>query len=209
MVFLRLFTPFCERLTASAISRSDAPLPNILIIVWSSAQSSPTLSHRAFKSSASSSISSGFASVSYVLNPPFSSNKSSERVVLSFRCSQLAQFPSQRTSVSWLIEGARKVIKANYQITRPQCVLDAIGAYREGNDWLGTFINECCEVDKSYQEKSGELYRRYREYCNENGEYIRSTTDFYTALEQAGYKRKKTKNGVMIYGVALKIDFLD
>lgn len=111
--------------------------------------------------------------------------------------------------LSWLIEGARKVIEANYQITRPQCVLDAIGAYREGNDWLGTFINECCEVDKSYQEKSGELYRRYREYCNENGEYVRSTTDFYTALEQAGYKRKKTKNGVMIYGVALKIDFLD
>lgn len=111
--------------------------------------------------------------------------------------------------LSWLIEGARKVIEANYQITRPQCVLDAIGAYRDGNDWLGTFINECCEVDKSYQEKSGELYRRYREYCVENGEYIRSTTDFYTALEQAGYKRKKTKNGVMIYGVALKIDFLD
>ena len=111
--------------------------------------------------------------------------------------------------LSWLIEGARKVIEANYQITRPQCVLDAIGAYREGNDWLGTFINECCEVDKSYQEKSGELYRHYREYCNENGEYVRSTTDFYTALEQAGYKRKKTKSGIIIYGLAIKLDFLD
>lgn len=111
--------------------------------------------------------------------------------------------------LSWLIEGARKVIAANYQITRPQCVLDAIGSYREGNDWLGNFINECCEVDKSYQEKSGELYKHYREYCLENGEYIRSTSDFYSALEQAGYKRKKTKNGVMIYGIAIKIDFLD
>ena len=30
--------------------------------------------------------------------------------------------------LSWLIEGARKVIAANYQVTRPQCVLDAIGA---------------------------------------------------------------------------------
>ena len=111
--------------------------------------------------------------------------------------------------LSWLIEGARKVIAANYQINRPQCVLDAIGSYREGNDWLGNFINECCEVDKSYQEKSGELYKHYREYCLENGEYARSTSDFYSALEQAGYKRKKTKNGVMIYGVAIKIDFLD
>lgn len=111
--------------------------------------------------------------------------------------------------LSWLIEGARKVIEANYQITRPQCVLDAIGAYREGNDWLGTFINECCEVDKSYQEKSGELYRRYREYCNENGEYVRSTTDFYTALEQAGYKRRKMHEGNFIVGLSIKFDFLD
>lgn len=111
--------------------------------------------------------------------------------------------------LSWLIEGARKVIGANYQITRPQCVLDAIGAYREGNDWLGTFINECCEVDKSYQEKSGELYKRYREHCVENGEYVRSTTDFYTALEQAGYKRKRTTQCNVIMGLCIKCDFLD
>ena len=64
-------------------------------------------------------------------------------------------------------------------------------------------------MDKSYQEKSGELYKRYREYCNENGEYVRSTTDFYTALEQAGYKRKRTKKGVIVYGLEIRIDFLD
>ena len=106
--------------------------------------------------------------------------------------------------LSWLIEGARKVIAANYQVTRPQCVLDAIGAYREGNDWLGNFINDCCEVDKSYQEKSGELYKHYREYCLENGEYIRSTTDFYAAIEQAGFYRHKTNKGSFVHGVKLK-----
>lgn len=112
--------------------------------------------------------------------------------------------------LTWLIEGARKVIAANYQVTRPQCVLDAIGAYREGNDWLGNFINECCEVDKSYQEKSGELYNRYREYCSENGEYTRSTSDFYAALEQAGYKRKRLNTGKYIVGLQLMMpDFLD
>lgn len=112
--------------------------------------------------------------------------------------------------LSWLIEGARKVIAANYQVTRPPCVLDAIGAYREGNDWLGNFINECCEVDKSYQEKSGDLYNRYREYCSENGEYARSTSDFYAALEQAGYKRKRLNTGKYIIGLQLMMpDFLD
>lgn len=111
--------------------------------------------------------------------------------------------------LSWLIEGARKVIAANYQLSRPQCVLDAIGAYREGNDWLGTFVNDCCEIDKSYQEKSGDLYKRYREYCSENGEFIRSTSDFYNALEQAGFKHKKMSAGKYIFGLQIKIDFLD
>lgn len=111
--------------------------------------------------------------------------------------------------LSWLIEGAKKVIEANYQINRPQCVLDAIGSYREGNDWLGNFINECCIVNKSYQEKSGELYNNYREYCIENGEYIRSTSDFYAALEQAGYKRKKMRDGKYIIGIQLTYGILD
>ena len=111
--------------------------------------------------------------------------------------------------LSWLMEGARKVIAANYQIARPQCVLDAIGAYREGNDWLGNFIHECCEVDKSYQEKSGDLYQKYRDFCNENGEYVRSTSDFYAALEQAGYKRKKMRDGKYIIGIQLTYGILD
>ena len=111
--------------------------------------------------------------------------------------------------LSWLIEGAMKVVAADFKVNRPQCVLDAIGAYREGNDWLGSFIDECCDVDASYQEKSGELYKRYREYCIENGEYVRSTTDFYGALEQAGYKRKKLNSGITIYGLQIRLDFLD
>ena len=110
--------------------------------------------------------------------------------------------------LSWLMEGARKVIAANYQIARPQCVLDAIGAYRDGNDWLGNFLEECCEVDKSYQEKSGVLYQKYRDFCNENGEYVRSTSDFYAALEQAGFKRKKAKSGNFIIGLSILIDLL-
>ena len=111
--------------------------------------------------------------------------------------------------LSWLIEGAKKVIDADFKVNRPQCVLDAIGAYRDGNDWLGIFINDCCEVDKSYQEKSGELYKRYREYCLDNGEYVRSTSDFYGALEQAGYKRKKLSSGIIIYGIQIRMEFLD
>jgi P4 family phage/plasmid primase-like protien len=106
--------------------------------------------------------------------------------------------------MSWIIEGAKKAIEANYHFSVPACVQEAIEAYRENNDWLASFLEDCCEVDKTYQQKSGEFYQEYRAHCGRNGEYTRSTTDFYTALETAGFERKKTKTGSFIYGVRLK-----
>ena len=43
----------------------------------------------------------------------------------------------------------------------------------------------------------------------ENGEYVRSTTDFYGALEQVGFKHKRTNSGRFIMGLTLNTDFLD
>ena len=108
--------------------------------------------------------------------------------------------------LSWLIEGARKVIAADFQIEPPQCVKDAIGAYREDNDWLGRFLSERCELNSCYKEKSGEIYKEYRRYCNETGDFIRSTTDFYGALDLCGFERKKTNKGILVRGLRIKID---
>ena len=80
--------------------------------------------------------------------------------------------------MSWIIEGAKRAIDKNFHTTLPDVVEAAIQAYREDNDWLGQFLEECCEIDPSYKEKSGELYQAYRAHCMQNGEYIRSTTDF-------------------------------
>jgi putative DNA primase/helicase len=42
------------------------------------------------------------------------------------------------------------------------------------------------------------------------GDYIRSTTDFYTALEAAGFvKAQNQMHGIMISGLQLKSDFLE
>lgn len=111
--------------------------------------------------------------------------------------------------LSWIIEGAKRVIAKDYKIVQPKVVVDAINRYKENNDWLSQFLDECCEVDKSYTAKSGEFYNSYRAYCMQVGEYIRSTTDFYTAIEQAGFEKHKTKAGIMIYGVQLKSEFLN
>lgn len=111
--------------------------------------------------------------------------------------------------LSWVIEGSRKVIADNYKIEPPQKVRDAIEHYKENNDWLSNFITERCEVDETYSEKSGDVYNEYRIFCNQMGEYARSTTDFYTALEVAGYERFRNSKGRYIKGLRLKSDFME
>lgn len=86
----------------------------------------------------------------------------------------------------------------------PDVVEAAIQAYREDNDWLGQFLEECCEIAPSYKEKSGELYQAYRAHCMQNGEYIRSTTDFYSSMDKAGYNRIRKNTGVQVVGLKLK-----
>lgn len=111
--------------------------------------------------------------------------------------------------MTWIIEGAKKAIDCNFHLTKPKVVEDASSEYREKNDWLAIFLEDCCEVDTTYTQKSGELYQEYRDYCFQVGEYTRSTADFYAALDTAGFRRKKTRTGSIISGMRLKSDFLE
>ena len=101
-------------------------------------------------------------------------------------------------------EGAKKVYDCNFKIEPPICVQEAIKAYREDNDWLNDFLYECCEINDSYKEKSGDLYTEYRNHCSCTGEYTRSTSDFYTAIEHAGFERKRDKSGRYVLGLRIK-----
>ena len=114
---------------------------------------------------------------------------------------------SAEAIMQWIIDGAEEVIGNDYEITTPGVVRKAVQAYKDSNDWFGEFLEECCDVDISFTQKSGELYTEYRAHCARNGEYTRSTTDFYTALELSGFIRKKTNKGSMISGLRLKSVF--
>ncbi|WP_350343247.1 phage/plasmid primase, P4 family [Proteinivorax tanatarense] len=110
--------------------------------------------------------------------------------------------------LKWIIEGAEKVIKDDFKIDLPKKVKEAIKSYKENNDWMAHFLEECCEVDESYTAKSGEVYDEYRSFCIRTGEFTRSTADFYTALDSLGFERKRTKKGVIVRGFRLKSEFL-
>ena len=111
--------------------------------------------------------------------------------------------------LKWIMTGAKRVIEKDYHIVKPAVVEAAIQKYKDNNDWLSQFLDECCEVGSGLIAKSGEVYNAYRSYCMQVGDYIRSTTDFYTALECAGFERKRNKSARLILGLQLKTDFLD
>lgn len=111
--------------------------------------------------------------------------------------------------LKWVIEGAQKVIARGFKVEPPKCVVEAIKAYRESQDWMGQYLEANCIMGNAYRQKSGELYQNYRQYCLQTGDYTRSTTDFYAALETAGFRKVKNKNGSFIIGLMLKCDVED
>lgn len=111
--------------------------------------------------------------------------------------------------LAWIIEGARKVIEVDYKFPAPACVQKAINEYREQNNWFGQFLDEACEVGKEYRESSSSLYQAYRNFCLTTNETIRSTTDFYLALESAGFEKMVRSGRKYIKGLRLKPDDRD
>lgn len=71
-------------------------------------------------------------------------------------------------------------------------------------DWFQHFLDECCEIDKGYIAKSGQVYDTYRAFASSVGEFPKSTTAFYGELDFREFKRKRTNKGVFIKGLRLK-----
>ena len=108
--------------------------------------------------------------------------------------------------LAWVIEGAKKVIDADYHIPVPECVQNAINDYRSRNDWFGHFLEDKCDVGAEYKEGSSGLYQAYRNYCMDTNEYVRSTQDFYSALEGAGFERITQKRKRYFKGLRIRPD---
>ena len=85
----------------------------------------------------------------------------------------------------------------------------AIDEYRSQNDWFGHFMEDKCETGDGFRESSSSLYQAYRNYCIDTKEYVRSTADFYFALESAGFERVTLNRKRYFKGVRLRTDVDD
>ena len=109
--------------------------------------------------------------------------------------------------LTWIIEGARKFIAAKFHIKQPDCVTRAIDEYRNDNDWLKDFIEECCMVSPEYTVRAGDLFDAYRTHTSGKHEWARTAAVFKAAVTVAGYNWRKTSAGALYYGLKLKPEF--
>ena len=109
--------------------------------------------------------------------------------------------------LSWIIEGARRFIAADFKLDPPPCVREAVEQYRQENDWLAHFLEDCCEIGKDYSAPGGVLAATYREWSKRTGEFPRRNDELKAALEGAGIRWRKTMNGAIYYGLQLRADW--
>lgn len=106
--------------------------------------------------------------------------------------------------LQWIIDGAKQFIAKGSKLQYPKKVQEAINYYRADNDWLGNFLSACCEISQEYEAEASPLYDRYRAYCKENSETSVSIQIFSSALEQRGFRAKRTNSGRYRTGLRLK-----
>lgn len=108
--------------------------------------------------------------------------------------------------LEWMIEGSQLYIKNGYKFPSCKVVDEAKKVYRDENNWIEHFINDCCEIATSKEVMSNELYQAYRQWSVLNGEYTRNTRDFSSALLNSGYEKRRTNKGVKWIGLDLDDD---
>ena len=107
--------------------------------------------------------------------------------------------------LAWAYRGFREYyFEMNQHLGElPDRVVAANAEYREEMDPVAQFIEEMCEVDPSYTEKSSALYDAYKTWCRSMNQRPTSTIVFKTAMESRGYEWARTRIANVHKGIKL------
>lgn len=106
----------------------------------------------------------------------------------------------------WILDGYKDYQKFGLDI--PDIVRMATNEYKEDNDVILDFINECTVSDGNYSIPTKELYSAYTLYTKENKSYTLGNKKFFTKVEEKGYHKKEIRaNAKAFVGIKLVDDW--
>ena len=117
----------------------------------------------------------------------------------------------QSAILNWLLVGYKQL--QLHGLKMPQSVINATDQYEHDSNKTLLFIEDCLEEGTDYEERTSEVYNRYKSWCIENGQYAESMKNFKQSLSAVvEVKRKRPKYGgektTMVIGYRLISDFL-
>ncbi|MFE7244959.1 phage/plasmid primase, P4 family [Streptomyces sp. NPDC057582] len=113
--------------------------------------------------------------------------------------------------LNWLIDGARRYLAGDKDLTGPQRVRIATTAYAETEDHTGRFFEECCALNPEHRAEQARLYAVYKDWCQNEGAPAISSRAFATRARElvglASPKEMKVSNQRKYYpGIGLLAD---
>lgn len=148
---------------------------------------------------------------------PFNQNIPPDRVIKSddLMAQLLADSPA---ILAWAVQGCRDYLDLN-GLDVPEVIQTEIDSYRREQDSIAQFIEECCEtidharacrpddylIAADYRVSNSDLYRAYKRFCEENGEYLRSHRRLTQNMQERGFTQLKS-GGRYWDGIRLIVD---
>jgi putative DNA primase/helicase len=102
----------------------------------------------------------------------------------------------------WAVEGCLAWQRDG--LNPPAVVQHATEAYRSEMDVFGSWLSECCEINRSFESGATELFNSYRKWCEETESFIQSKMKFSLKLKERGFISQHTRDGTVYHGVRLR-----
>lgn len=102
--------------------------------------------------------------------------------------------------LNWALEGCFAWQQSG--LKPPAAVNSATDDYRNSQDLLGSFLSECCIVCPQKQSGSvsmGDLYREYKDWCQDSGEREMSKRNLSFRLSERGFSKRRGAKGVRVW----------
>jgi P4 family phage/plasmid primase-like protien len=106
--------------------------------------------------------------------------------------------------LAWMIEGCLKWLQQGLGDT-PPAIEGATNEYREDQDIVGRWLEECTKPDPQGEESTTALYASYESWCHKNGLRPSSTLVLGRRLSERGFKQRKS-NSKRLWGGLTLID---
>jgi putative DNA primase/helicase len=98
--------------------------------------------------------------------------------------------------IAWRAEGLRP----------PQCVVEATEEYFRDEEVMGRWLGETCVLDDG-ETGASELHQCWQTWCQRNDEESMGVKAFGAALAARGFKKKRSRTGIVYAGVSLLGDY--